>query len=203
MKFRFVTGVTGLSPRAQPQVLIKLFLVYLVTLTHLSPLELVEMTALAVLGDVISIATNLASRAYDTVIGTCLPSRRSPPSPTLSAQEGELDNLLSEPTRGWDDDDTISIAPRSIRYGKEGLLATRSPSTKPMVSRPRKDGGGEEADARELGEVNVETVKGQRGRGWEPEISLEELEREEEELAKMDPRVPDVEFGEFEEGHRG
>lgn len=160
------------------------------------------MTALAVLGDIISIATILVSRAYNSTVGTCLPNRRSPASPALSAQEGELDNLLSEPTGGWDEDDAISIAPRSIRYGKEGLLATRIPSTKSAVPVTRR-GGGDDADARELGEVNVETVNGRWGRGWEPGISLEELQREEEELAKMDPRVPEVEFGEFEEGHQG
>lgn len=157
------------------------------------------MTALAVLGDVLNVGQFLLMTLYNTTIGPCLQTRRAPASPTLSAQEGELDNLLSEPTGGWDDD-SMSIAPRSIRYGKEGLLSTRLPSTRSSTTRTKRTDGHDQ-DARELGEVNVETVRGKKG--WEPGISLEELDREEAELAKMDPVVPEVEFGEFAEVQPG
>lgn len=158
------------------------------------------MAALALLGDLSQALACLARRAYISTIGTCLPSSRSPGSPTLSAQEGELDNLLTEPTGGWDEDDTISIAPRSIRYGKEGLLVTRNhlqPADGALKS--SRDHAAHDQDARELGEVDAALVSGRSKETWEPGTSLEELEREEEELAKMDPPAPVIEFGEFEE----
>lgn len=157
------------------------------------------MTVLAVLGDVLNVGQFLAMKLYDTTVGTCLSGQRVPASPTLSAQEGELDNLLSEPTGGWDDD-SISIAPRSIRYGKEGLLATRPLTAKASLA-TKEVRGGDDQDARELGEVSMEVVRGKKG--WEPGATIEELEREELELAKMDPPVPEIEFGEFEEAQPG
>lgn len=115
---------------------------------------------------------------------------RAPPSPTLSAQEGELDNLLIEPSGGWDEETSTQqkYRPRSIKYGKEDLMAVRPRSQAPVVKAMR--------STMESGS------KGERT--WVAGKSMEELEREEAELAKMDrpgpPRDTDNdEFGDFEQ----
>lgn len=117
------------------------------------------------------------------LLTSCHARSKTPASPTLSAQEGELDNLLSEPTTGWDDD----IAPpynsrndmrRHLNIHPEAVLVpkvvTRSTEPTPAELRPAT---------------------------WIEGRTLEELEREEAELAKLDPPGPPMdEFGEFEEG---
>lgn len=140
----------------------------------------------------------LLDTVYQSTIRPCL-SRHTPASPSLSAQEGELDNLLTEPAGGWDDDtETISIAPHSIRYGKEGLLATRQRSAS-TVAKVSTAGNGDQ-DARVLGEVDLGALQWHGKDNWEPGRTVEDLEREEAELAKMDPPAPAVEFGDFESG---
>jgi hypothetical protein len=113
---------------------------------------------------------------------------RLPPSPTLSAQEGELDNLLIEPSGGWDDETSTQqrYRPQSIKYGKEELMAVRPRSQGPVV--------------KATGSTMEGGSKGERT--WVAGKSMEELEREEAELAKMDrpPRDTDTdEFGDFEQ----
>lgn len=152
------------------------------------------MAAQAVLRNAGGLAYFFVERLYGLTIGACLASsRRVPTSPTLSAQEGELDNLLAEPTGGWDDD-TISIAPRSTRYGKEGLVATRQRSASSATKGTTASG---DHDATVLGEVDMETMRQQAT--WEPGKSMDELDQEEAELAKLDPPEPPVEFGDFEQ----
>lgn len=144
------------------------------------------------------LAAHLIEETYRSTVGLCL-NPRTPASPTLSAQEGELDNLLTEPTGGWDDDtETISIAPLSTRYGKEGLLATRERSGS-TVTKASTLGTGDQ-DSRVLGEVDLVALQGSRHGNWEPGRTVEDLEREEAELAMMDPPAHTDEFGEFESG---
>jgi hypothetical protein len=112
---------------------------------------------------------------------------RRPSSPTLSAQEGELDNLLNEPSGAWDEDPLEPRhRPRSIKYGKEAMMTVRPTS---------KTG----SEAGERSDVTDTTKKGEPT--WTAGKSLEELEREEADLARMDlPGPPMDEFGEFEQG---
>jgi hypothetical protein len=114
----------------------------------------------------------------------CHANSRIPNSPTISAQEGELDNLLSEPTTGWDDD---AGPPWSHR--KQPMLShvTVQPEA---TNIPKVDTRSSEPTAAEL-----------RPATWIEGRTLEELEREEAELAKLDPSGPPMDdFGEFEEG---
>lgn len=154
------------------------------------------MSGLALIGEVGHIAFGLVQHVYYVTLGACLSPRRTPPSPTLSAQEGELDNLLAQPTGGWDDD-SISIAPKSTRYGKEGLLSARQRSDSAATRRSNDWDRTGDQDARVLGDVDARTVGGLAN--WEPGVSMNDLAREEAELAKMDPPGPSEEFGDFEQ----
>lgn len=113
-------------------------------------------------------------------VTNCIDSRKRPGSPTLSAQEGELDNLLSEPSGGWDD------LPASRGYNKAQNMT---------ISSGNDHGAGQAMPSQRLPATWVE------GR------TMEELSREEEELARFDPPGPprDVEdFGDFEQApHSG
>jgi hypothetical protein len=102
-------------------------------------------------------------------------TRKTRGSPTLSAQEGELDNLLTEHSGGWDD------PPLSRGYNKARSMDIDTVSsrvaghTKPSENLPAT---------------------------WIEGRTMEELSREEEELARFDPPGPprDVEdFGDFEQ----
>ena len=108
-------------------------------------------------------------------VTSCIDNRKRPGSPTLSAQEGELDNLLTEPSGGWDD------LPATKGYNK----------AQSMTIDPENDhGAGQTKPSEALPATWVE------GR------TMEELSREEEELARFDPPGPprDVEdFGDFEQ----
>ena len=108
-------------------------------------------------------------------ITSCIDNRKRPGSPTLSAQEGELDNLLSEPSAGWDD------LPASRGYNKAQSM-TIDPNPKGEAARIQ---GSERLPAT-----------------WIEGRTMEELSRAEEELARFDPPGPprDVEeFGDFEQ----
>jgi len=108
-------------------------------------------------------------------ITNCIDTRKRPVSPTLSAQEGELDNLLTEPSAGWDD------LPASGGYNKAQTMTIDSGND---------HGAGQVKPSQGLPATWVE------GR------TMEELSREEEELARFDPPGPprDVEdFGDFEQ----
>jgi hypothetical protein len=114
----------------------------------------------------------------------CFKNSRTPNSPTISAQEGELDNLLSEPTTGWDDD----AAPP--RYHRRDRMMPQSRVQTEATKIPKVDNRASEPTVAEL-----------RPATWIGGRTLEELEREEAELAKLDPAGPPMdEFGEFEEG---
>ena len=105
----------------------------------------------------------------------CIDNRKRPGSPTLSTQEGELDNLLPEPSGGWDD------LPASRGYNK----------TQNMKIDSNPNGGA----ARIQGSERLPAT-------WIEGRTMEELSREEEELARFDPPGPprDVEeFGDFEQ----
>jgi hypothetical protein len=108
-------------------------------------------------------------------ITICIDNRKRPGSPTLSAQEGELDNLLTEPSGGWDD------LPASRGYDK--------PQNMTIDSNP--NGG----TAQIQGSERLPAT-------WIEGRTMEELSREEAELARFDPPGPprDVEeFGDFEQ----
>ena len=108
-------------------------------------------------------------------ITNCIDSRKRPGSPTLSAQDGELDNLLTEPSGGWDD------LPASRGYNKAQNMTIDSGND---------HGAGQAVPSQGLPATWVE------GR------TMEELSREEEELARFDPPGPprDVDdFGDFEQ----
>ena len=108
-------------------------------------------------------------------ITTCIETRKRPGSPTLSAQEGELDNLLTEPSGGWDD------LPASRGYNKAQNMTIDSNLT------------------REAGPIKPSGITPAT---WIEGRTMEELSREEEELARFDPPGPprDVEeFGDFEQ----
>jgi len=108
-------------------------------------------------------------------VTACIDNRKRPGSPTLSAQEGELDNLLTEPSAGWDD------LPASRGYNKAQNMT--------IDSNP--NGGA----ARIQGSERLPAT-------WIEGRTMEELSREEEELARFDPPGPprDVEeFGDFEQ----
>lgn len=107
----------------------------------------------------------------------CCFSRKTPVSPTLSAQEGELDNLLAEPSGGWDDH------PQPRGYNKKASMHLGS------------DIAGQTGQG-----VGPATAKLQQT--WTEGRTMEELEREEAELAKMDEPGPPPErdeFGDFEQ----
>jgi hypothetical protein len=105
----------------------------------------------------------------------CIENRKRPGSPTLSAQEGELDNLLTEHSGGWDD------LPASRGYNKAQIMdidTSRSQWTGHMKASER---------------LPATWIEGR---------TMEELSREEEELARFDPPGPprDIEdFGDFEQ----
>jgi hypothetical protein len=108
-------------------------------------------------------------------ISSCLPNlSRAPASPDLSAQEGELDNLLTiRDNFGWDEDVATTSG-----YGKSAKMMADS-------------------QGREQSRITT----GVRPSTWLEGRTMEELEREEAELARMDiPGPPMVEFGDFEEG---
>jgi hypothetical protein len=114
----------------------------------------------------------------------CQANSRTPNSPTISAQEGELDNLLSEPTTGWDDD----AAPP--RYHRRDRMMPQSAGKSEATNIPRVGKRSSKPPGAEL-----------RPATWIEGRTLEELEREEAELAKLDPSGPPMDdFGEFEEG---
>jgi hypothetical protein len=107
-------------------------------------------------------------------ITTCIDNRKRPGSPTLSAQEGELDNLLTEHSAGWDD------LPASRGYNKAQNMAIDS-----------NDNGG-----------TAQVQPSPPPATWIEGRTMEELSREEAELARFDPPGPprDVEaFGDFEQ----
>jgi hypothetical protein len=107
-------------------------------------------------------------------ITSCIDNRKRPGSPTLSAQEGELDNLLTEHSGGWDD------LPASSGYNKAPDMA--------IDLNP--NGGTAQVQSSALPATWIE------GR------TMEELSREEEELARFDPPGPprDVDdFGDFKQ----
>jgi hypothetical protein len=108
-------------------------------------------------------------------ISSCLPNiSRAPASPDLSAQEGELDNLLTiRDNSGWEEDVATTSG-----YGKGAkLMADSQPKEQSRI------------------------ITGVRPSTWLEGRTMEELEREEAELARMDiPGPPMVEFGDFEEG---
>jgi len=117
---------------------------------------------------------------------SCHARSRTPGSPTISAQEGELDNLLSEPTTGWDDD----VAPP---YDSRSDMRTHLNIQPQAAIIPKAVDRSIEPTSAKL-----------RPATWIEGRTLEELEREEEELAKLDPPGPPMdEFGEFEEGKPG
>jgi hypothetical protein len=108
-------------------------------------------------------------------ITRCIDNKRTPGSPTLSAQEGELDNLLTEPSGGWDD------PPLSKGYNKTENMKINSDLCR---------GDGQIQPSERLPATWIE------GR------TMEELEREEAELARFDRPGPprDIDdFGEFEQ----
>jgi hypothetical protein len=108
-------------------------------------------------------------------ITSCIDNRKRPGSPTLSAQEGELDNLLTEPSGGWDD------LPASRGYNKAQNMDIDT-------------GGSQVAGLRKPSENPPAT--------WIEGRTMEELSREEAELARFDPPGPprDVDdFGDFEQ----
>jgi len=108
-------------------------------------------------------------------ITTCIETRKRPGSPTLSAQEGELDNLLTEHSGGWDD------PPLSRGYNKDQNMT--------IDSNPNRESGSIEPSGR----LPATWIEGR---------TMEELSREEEELARFDPPGPprDIEeFGDFEQ----
>jgi hypothetical protein len=108
-------------------------------------------------------------------ITSCIDDRKRPGSPTLSAQEGELDNLLTEHSGGWDD------LPASRDYNKAQDM-TIDTNTSRDAGQPKPSG-------------RLPTT-------WIEGRTMEELSREEEELARFDPPGPprDVEeFGDFEQ----
>jgi len=108
-------------------------------------------------------------------ITSCIEARKRPGSPTLSAQEGELDNLLTEPSGGWDD------LPLSRGYNKNQNMIIDSNSTR------------EAGPIKPLGIPPATWIEGR---------TMEELSREEAELARFDPPGPprDIEeFGDFEQ----
>jgi len=108
-------------------------------------------------------------------ISSCIETRKRPGSPTLSAQEGELDNLLTEPSGGWDD------LPTSRGYNKaQNMTIDSNPD-------------------REAGPIKPSGISPAT---WIEGRTMEELSREEEELARFDPPGPprDIDdFGEFEQ----
>jgi hypothetical protein len=107
-------------------------------------------------------------------ITTCIDNRKRPGSPTISAQEGELDNLLTEHSGGWDD------LPASRGYYKALNMTVDS-----------NDNGG-----------TAQVQPSRLPATWIEGRTMEELSREEEELARFDPPGPprDVEaFGDFEQ----
>jgi hypothetical protein len=108
-------------------------------------------------------------------ITSCIDNRKRPGSPTLSAQEGELDNLLTEHSGGWDD------LPASRGYNKAQIMDIDT-------------GSSQEAGYMKASERLPAT--------WIEGRTMEELSREEAELARFDPPGPprDVEeFGDFEQ----
>jgi hypothetical protein len=108
-------------------------------------------------------------------ITSCIDNRKRPGSPTLSAQEGELDNLLTEHSGGWDD------LPASRGYNKAQIMDIDTSSS-------------QEAAYMKASERLPAT--------WIEGRTMEELSREEAELARFDPPGPprDVEeFGDFEQ----
>jgi hypothetical protein len=108
-------------------------------------------------------------------ITTCIDNRKRPGSPTISAQEGELDNLLSEPSGGWGD------LPASRGYNKAQNMTIDS-----------NDNGGT-AQVQPSERLPATWIEGR---------TMEELSREEEELARFDPPGPprDIDdFGDFEQ----
>ena len=108
-------------------------------------------------------------------ITSCIETRNRPGSPPLSAQEGELDNLLTEPSGGWDD------PPLSRGYNKTQNMTIDSNSNP------------EAGPIKPSGRLPATWIEGR---------TMEELSREEEELARFDPPGPprDVdEFGDFEQ----
>jgi hypothetical protein len=117
----------------------------------------------------------------------CHANSRTPNSPTISAQEGELDNLLEEPTNGWDDE---AIPPR---YHRSDRMIPHTTVQAEAVNILGVDTRTSEPTAAEL-----------RPATWIEGRTLEELELEEAELAKLDPAGPPMdESGEFEEGKPG
>jgi hypothetical protein len=115
--------------------------------------------------------------SINAIINFCFGKCRDEPpvSPTLSAQEGELDNLLAEPSGGWDD------LPQSRGYNKKAAMHAES--------------GVSQDPGRKMGSARTRST-------WTEGRTMEELEREEEELAKFDPPGPPrevEEFGDFEQ----
>jgi len=108
-------------------------------------------------------------------ITSCIETRKRPGSPTLSAQEGELDNLLTEPSGGWDD------LPASRGYNKKQNITI---------------------DSNLIPEAGPIKPSGRLPATWIEGRTMEELSKEEEELARFDPPGPprDVDdFGDFEQ----
>lgn len=118
---------------------------------------------------------NLIIVGFIRSITSCIDKSTRPSSPALSAQEGELDNLLTEPSGGWDD------LPASRGYNK--------PQNMTIDSNP--NGG----TAQIQGSERLPAT-------WIEGRTMEELSREEAELARFDPPGPprDIEdFGDFEQ----
>ena len=142
---------------------------------HVQPFCLCATRAMAQL---LADASRLVNQIVVTLIRsitTCIDDRKRPGSPTLSAQEGELDNLLTEPSGGWDD------LPATKGYNKAQNMTIDSGNDY---------GAGQAKSSERLPATWIE------GR------TMEELSREEEELARFDPPGPprDVDdFGDFEQ----
>jgi hypothetical protein len=108
-------------------------------------------------------------------ITRCIDDKRTPGSPTLSAQEGELDNLLTEPSGGWDDPPLSKGYNKALDMKIDSNLSGVDYQMQPFERLPAT---------------------------WIEGRTMEELEREEAELARFDRPGPprDIDdFGEFEQ----
>jgi len=152
-----------------------------------------------------------------------IPGLRPPPSPALSAQEGEMQGLLGDEL-DWRDDDIDALSLHSTRISGNKYQPKRMTGRSRVTTSSQDD----EPDQPAEEEFNVDPTSIDRhtiaelprhAKQFEPELTIEQMAREEEEQAEKEriarrgyvPRAPipshstaeEPDFGAFEQAPGG